>query len=215
LEPWNIVILSFPLLILGVTLTALPPAERSLTFGLKVFGVMLFFGCYWVLWLEYTKHFRLHRLKSPLVDTALILFISFSIWQFVANAGVLRTAVSWLSGFLLTTCLWEAYTMRVGFEKYFKQQRPDFSLRSWLRLLSQGLFPLRLPENWSHWDEYRYWLVIDGSALAALLLLIAVFPSSLGAKLEAAFKILLIVIGVAVGFNNLYRYLLLFRRPVR
>src|SRR5712692_3761025 len=59
------------------------------------------------------------------------------------------------------------------------------------RLLAEPLFPFRTPLATRHWDEYRYWLLLDGSVFVILTFVLVFYPSFLGIVPDFVLRLLI------------------------
>jgi hypothetical protein len=202
--------------ILAVTFMAavreISPA-RSWTFLRQFYGIFVFCYWNWILWHEYTWFSTLHELKSPGPDTLLVASLAVSLRSFIL-APDLVTALWWLAVFLGCACLWEIYTMQRGYKKYFRKQRSPLDANSWISLLGAPLLPFRVP-IWTHWNEYRYWLVLDLSGLIVLVGMATAYTPHQSAESDSLLTPLLVLGLTVIGLVNIFRYRTVLRSTKR
>lgn len=178
--------------------------DRSWIFVRQLYGIFLFGYCTWILWHEYTAFATLHGFKSPVLDTLLIAGVAVSLRSFILSGDLVEALWS-LDAFLVCVCVWEIYTMKSGFRRYFMRSRAASNAQPWLRLMAIPLLPLKVP-TWTHWNEYRYWLVLDLTALIVLSGMILVCSPYKGPELDRLPGAPLMLILTVIGLINIYRY---------
>ena len=155
----------------------------------------LFLVCYhgYVLGYEYVMFPSLHREKTRPLDTLLVAGIFIALYQFGRNATNISRALISLISFLVLLVVWEIYTMRRGYHRYFM-----------VAVSSQN--------RAAHWAEYHYWLFLDtmlivilGSAWLMLDPLVYVIRPAQVLSIGAA-------VGFTIGTVNIIRYEIIKKR---
>jgi len=175
-------------------------------FALNIYGIFLFTYMLSIFAFEYLWFYDLHKLKSLPIDTMIVGGTSVFIWRFIHQADNLTDCLLWFSLFLFFLVGWEAYTMKSGYRRYFKADRQTLSLASMVRHLFRVLFYRVKKEHMTHWDEYRYWITIDG-LLCIVAFLLFLSSGLLEALISAsAVRMLVVAFGFYFGIFHIWRY---------
>jgi hypothetical protein len=188
------------------------PKQWSGALPLCMYGLFLASYLYYVLFCEYAYFPAVHLRKSPALDWLIVgfIFASIRLFNLCADPTDLRHAIWWLDFFLASLCSWEIYTMcRCG---YFTTEG-RFWL-PWCKLLREPLFPFQSPSETSHRDEYRYWLLLDGTLFVVISLTLFLFPTLPIIHPEIVMWTVTVA-GTAIGLINIFRYRVVLRRTRR
>lgn len=206
-------------------MTALPvlivPAIAivALFFGIRgpepyVWAITLwttFLGVYlgWVMAFEYLQFTELHRLKSRAVDSLLVGFIFIAIWQANRNATNIQHCFIWLTVVLATLVLWELYTMWKGYSAHFNMSLVQPG--GWFQWFRVAPIHAASSSSVRHWQEYRYWVILDGVLIVVACTFWALTGGLKGIFSANAAGLIAAVTGTMVGVVNVLRYRVVLR----
>jgi hypothetical protein len=195
--------------VLGVPTAVFASLLRDFSLELlRVYAVVIYVLCAFVLLLEYTRHFDVHKRKDPVLDALILGTASLGLRNFGVNANDLIKALWWVVLFQLSVCVWDFYTMLCN--NYLTTG--DEPWTSWLTLLVEPLFPFRRPVETLHRDEYRYWLIVDTCVFAIITSVLLLFSSSLHMIPDVWLRWLIVTMGAVGQLINVFRYLVVFKR---
>lgn len=171
--------------------------------ALKCYLIVLFFVFIWILCSEYVYFNDLHFLKNPLLDSTLLVCGSFSIARAFESSKNLNDLLLWLCLIGIVLCVWEGYTMKCGYKQYFKENPDSLKIKNMLFHFVRIISRFDLKTGLNHWDEYRYWLILD-LFMAVIFFAIYIFKDYLGKP--SLVRYIIVVFGMFVILLNLCRY---------
>lgn len=171
-------------------------------YSLFLFGYMLL-----ALWLEYVGQPNLHREKPLWIDLAVLISLSWPLHRLApAAAGELSGYLFWLALFLAGSCAWELATLWYGYGTYFERGRARTLGSFWSTLVRRERRGDNLADvKHLRWMEYRYWIFLDGGALALLLVAKTLLDYCAPWVYVPVLKFAMAVVGFAIGCYNLLR----------
>ncbi len=208
IELTNLLILGIPVGVFLAMLVELS-AKRPAVLLLELYALVVCAYSAWVVGWEYTRFRSLHKLKSPALDMLLLAMAFVSLLKSQRNAEDLELYLRWFAAFAFFSCVWQVFTMTRGYGPYFEPAHSPLTLRSWLRLVTLPVGPTR--HSLTHWDEYRYWLLVEGSGVLFLVALLAFYPSLLRVLPELSTNCLVVGVGSIEGTLNVVRYRIVLR----
>lgn len=172
-----------------------------------------FLGTYlcWIFGYEYALFADLHSLKSRPADTLLVAAAFGGILQVSRTAGAVDKSLLWLGAFLSVLVIWEAYTMLCGYDRYFgmRSAGAHFTILDLARRPATGEMSA---DRVSHWHEYRYWILLDGTLFLIVGAAWAASNHLLKVMSPGQINLSIAAIGCTIGVVNTLRHKVLVRR---
>jgi hypothetical protein len=123
--------------------------------------VVTFFNGY-AAYNEYRFYPELHDLKDEVTDACIVVANCVTMIGFSLSGHDFIKAIGWLAMYTASVAAFVAYTIKEGLVVYFKEPKESLEMFPMLEVLADAVLCRASKEDITHWNEYRYWLMLDG-----------------------------------------------------
>ena len=204
----NALVLGFPILISGDIMLEIQKGSLFLVIQ-YLFAVWLSLYFLYILFWEYYLFSELHALKSPPMDGLLLIGIFLSVRQFSHAGENVPASLAWMCLGLVWTIIWECYTILVGREKYFNASADSLKPLPMAQNFMNSLLYKSKKQQSVHWDEYRYWLMLDLVLLVPASVSVVLCKRIQSPELNRQIQWSLLSLCFGLCIFNIYRYKLM------
>lgn len=137
-------------------------ANFILTIFYITYAIVLTYCNFQAVIFEYNNYYELHQLKDELFDFIIMFFSCLFLLGFSFNSHNFIAAIGWLALYAGSLTVFVGYTISKGLTLFFNESNTQLQIVSMLDLLSDAILCNHSREDITHWNEYRYWLILDG-----------------------------------------------------